>query len=458
MMVAQTGLAHRKQTIDMHNIVKNAWLCSGGKQKIPLGYLWSSTSGTTSTIDDYVDQSRPIVQLGGRWFAYSRDCTWVSNDGNTFAKLSLNFARIVYGNSIYVGVASGAIYSSSDGLSWTLRKSSFAYAGLEFNSGVFIAADRAVGLFRSIDGIAWISVGASVIGGNWVFNTTRQLPFKAIYFKNVWYVQARVSGAPNDPLGTVGIFSSGDGVSWVLAYSFKPQYLNFGFYAAGDALVVRSKNTSGIKVASSTTNGFSWTEVATTITEIDSTTYGNGCLIAIGSDGVVYDSSDGSNLRVVQRSSYPFGGSVNLSVNTGAILRFLNGVFFLCNGSNLYINSSSNGRGDWYLADSFASSVLSIFYDDGRYFLMSASTCNTLTFSRLTSYDSTTGFPSITQAPVFTESNIYIGATGDNTAALGDRADGLGKCLVCCAIDTNANYSKPSPPYTVNFTYSEEKK
>ena len=437
----------------MHNLFKNSLLCNGGKQRIPMGNIWSTTIGST-TINDQISDTSSIFQTGGKWFSMSNWSTWISDDGKSFAKLSISFGRIVYGNGVFVGFSSGAIYSSTDGTNWTIRKSSIVYAGLDFNAGVFIAADKISGLFRSVNGTDWVSVGSSVIGG---FSPGSSNWYKSIYFNGVWYVCGFLPKGPSDSAFTqLGIFSSSDGSTWSLVYTSKIPSAVPAFYLVNGLLVLRTVAVAGGRVAATSSNGYSWKETAIAATGIPKVAYGNSGVVAIGSDGYVYDSVDGVIFRTSKISNYPYSGNVNFLASTGATLSYLGGVFFICDGSSMYINSSVNARGDWVLiSNSFTYQPSSILYEDGRWFAISRGTCTVIGFSSLPQYDGTE-FAQITDSPNVLMWDVSIGATGDNMAGMGARADGLGSCLVCCSIDVASNYF--GPPYEVKFSYSEEKK
>lgn len=68
-----------------------------------------------------------------------------------------DFVDIVYGNGIYIGVCSDAIYISTDAVTWTRRTVSDTVTGgnsIAFGNGKFILASG-VNLYSSTDGITW---------------------------------------------------------------------------------------------------------------------------------------------------------------------------------------------------------------------------------------------------------------------------------------------------------------
>lgn len=73
------------------------------------------------------------------------------------------FVDIAYGNGIYIGVCSDAIYTSTDAVTWTRRTVSDTITGGEsiaFGNGKFILASR-MNLYSSTDGITWEQLSVS---------------------------------------------------------------------------------------------------------------------------------------------------------------------------------------------------------------------------------------------------------------------------------------------------------
>lgn len=77
--------------------------------------------------------------------------------GSLLSDVTSDFVDIAYGNGIYVGVCSDAIYTSTDAVTWTRHTVSDTVTGgisIAFGNGKFILASE-TNLYSSTDGITW---------------------------------------------------------------------------------------------------------------------------------------------------------------------------------------------------------------------------------------------------------------------------------------------------------------
>ena len=174
--------------------------------------------------------------------------------------------------SCFVGVGTnGAVYQSSDGISWTPQVSGTAnnLHGVAGGGNQLVAVGDSGVILTSPDGITWSSRVSPT-----------SLPLYGVAYSNGLYVAV-------GQLGT--IVTSPDGVTWTKQGSghnlYSVTYGSAGFLAVG---------ASGTILTS--LNGANWTsQNAGTSATFYSATFGNGYYLIAGSNAVVKTSPDGVN-------------------------------------------------------------------------------------------------------------------------------------------------------------------
>jgi hypothetical protein len=247
---------------------------------------------------------------------------------------SVNPRGFAYGNSVYVavgwdGATTAMNATSTDGVTWTNRAASNFFTDVTFGAGRFFATVSAtVNGHYSTDGFTWT---ATTVGG-----TVNQVKHNGL---------AAGSGSLFVAVGSGGIFSSPDGITWTSRTNPSGQQINSVAYGGGVWVGVGQLST-----IISSTNGTTWTNRANnTMTASQNITfqhvdYGSGRFVANGdlmssgaSYGGGYASTDGITWR-------PVGGVSNNGIPSEAMgaYKYGGGTFFATAGST-YIATSADG-------------------------------------------------------------------------------------------------------------------
>jgi hypothetical protein len=189
---------------------------------------------------------------------------------------------VVYGNGVFVVAgAGGTIQSSIDGaaVTWTSRtagNTSPMFTGC-YGNGVYILAGTAGAIQTSTDGITWTNRTSA--------NTSQNINGAA--YGNGVYVLAGSTGA---------IQSSTDGTNWTNRTSANttasaPPLAKNSITTYGNGVFVSCRNT-GIMTSPDGTN---WTnQTPANNNPMFSVTYGNGIFVAVGTNGAIQTSPNGS--------------------------------------------------------------------------------------------------------------------------------------------------------------------
>lgn len=243
---------------------------------------------------------RAIAYGNGQYVAYGYTSNesskrWVSTsvDGITWTtpkSANIQFSRIIFANGKFVGVdSSNSIATSTNGLNWTIKTTTvpsgtgaFHPTDVAYGNGKFVVISRGSGYFAtSLDGLTWNIQKNNNMSGMY-----------AITYANDMFVVC----------GNKAVYTSEDGETWTVSKV--------------DEFIVDQKY------------GWGCTQWAGIV-------YGNGKLVAAGSDGMagfVWVSEDGINWSAPTKMS---------NVNWYDIV-YSNGLFVVC-GSNGYISFSTDG-------------------------------------------------------------------------------------------------------------------
>ncbi|TXK83997.1 X2-like carbohydrate binding domain-containing protein [Paenibacillus sp. N3.4] len=335
------------------------------------GNIKTSSNGTNWTVrmSGTTEALRSVVYAGNQFVAVGNQTIVTSPDGITWtARQSLSNGMrdrlygVSYGKGVYVAVGwYGAIFSSSDGVSWIRRNTgptSDLY-GVSYGAGNFVGVGYCGLLVKSVDGKNWSFVNSGT--SKWL---------KRIRFLNNNFVVVGESGT---------ILTSGDGSSWTSRSSGKTEALSDvangkGIYAAvGDkGTIITSSNLSA------------WTSSSSGVTvDLIGITYGNNQFVAVGRDGTILTSSDG----------------VTWSTRATGLLpqyRYFNGVTYgdsgyVVVGDGPTIMTSSDGK-TWTKQKSGISTgtLLDVIFDNGMYVVSGIDTSSMDNAKVLTSLDGVT--------------------------------------------------------------------
>jgi hypothetical protein len=217
---------------------------------------------------------------------------------------------IAYGNNLFVSVGRfGAIVSSADGTTWTVRESNTRnhLYSIARGNGRFVAIGSAGEVLASGDGIAWAGQNSG---------TTRNL--YAITFTNGQFVAVGRFGT---------ILTSSDGLSWTARASGTTNHLRGITYGAGKYVAVGSLG----EIVTSP-NGTAWTRQAgTDVRNLRAISFGNGAFVAVGNGGAAFRSTNGVAWSVIPYTALDLRG-----------VSFVNGTFISV-GQYGYVHTSSDG-------------------------------------------------------------------------------------------------------------------
>jgi hypothetical protein len=185
-----------------------------------------------------------------------------------------SFTSIAFGEGLFVAVADGFLYTSTDGITWTNRAlpASAHILGLAFGAGRFVGVGTA--LVSSDDGISWVEHTVGAPSG-----------YPAITYGNGLFLVSAYNGT----------LTSSNGIDWVQ----HPLSGGWTSLAAGNGVFV-SHTFTQIVIS---TNGLNWQTVLTLTNNnyLDEVRFANGQFYALGTK--LLTSTDGSNWteRIPQR-------------------------------------------------------------------------------------------------------------------------------------------------------------
>jgi hypothetical protein len=170
-------------------------------------------------------------------------------------------AGIAYGNGVFIAVTPTAAECavSSDGLSWTTYSTPAATTGICFGNGVFLIM-AAGAIYTSTNGSSWTYIGAAS-GECW----------NPMYVDGVFFIH-------NGSNGTITAYSPSEGIFQCevpqAAYWYRAAYGNGVYYAGAAAWADSTKRLLYSE------NGYDWFPVTGFKGSVGALVYGNGRIIA----------------------------------------------------------------------------------------------------------------------------------------------------------------------------------
>jgi len=261
-----------------------------------------------------------------------------------------SFTSIAFGEGLFVAVADGFLYTSTDGITWTNRAlpASAHILGLAFGAGRFVGVGTA--LVSSDDGISWIEHTVSAPSGYTAITYGNGLFLVPAYngtltsSNGIDWVQYPVGGAFPSVAAGNGVFVahnygqllvSTNGLDWQVTlaatinnYFYGVRFVAGQFYALGTQLLTSRdgrnwteripQREGGMRLTSAaggpgetivvgdeglifvTTDGAAFTQVGGgTRNNLRALVYANNRFTIVGNDGVIWNSTDGVNFTEV---------------------------------------------------------------------------------------------------------------------------------------------------------------
>jgi hypothetical protein len=233
---------------------------------------------------DAGDSLRGVAYGNGTFVAVGYSDTLTSPNGITWTPSPFGALSVAYGNGIFAGVeGSGTVWTSPDGISWEAGNAALGthilyLRGVNYCNGIFLSVG---------DSATFGSLGTICSSGNsvtWSCNVGLGI-----------YSNLQNSTCGNDIFVLVGdviLTSPNDIVGWN-QYNLFPlnSFLTLYGVAFGNGTFV-AVGDNGIILTSS--DGTDWTpRNSETQVALNGVTYGNGAFVAVGGNGVVLTSSNG---------------------------------------------------------------------------------------------------------------------------------------------------------------------
>lgn len=328
----------------------------------PYNYLKAIAAGPNRFVAVPND---PSLTLLGTLLVSQDGVDWQEVDTGTGQELE----GVIYANGAFMAVGeAGAIVTSPDGLTWTAVPMDWTdYWGLVSVGGVALAAGDNGTILASTNGQTWTAC-----------HTPNRRDLHAIHYANGLYVAGGKKGA---------LITSPDGVNWTARTSGLTNYIARIHWADGRWVAVA--DSGGIATS---TNGLDWSSNNTggaygsaNVTDHEGLAYGNGLWVAVGgysgsvpwpcqggacwgAVGTIYASSNGLQwtsqpLQLgVRLRDVTFGGGRFLAVgNDGAML-------LSTNGSNWISIGTWWGGSPGSAAGNNALNWRRAFYSQGQFF------------------------------------------------------------------------------------------
>ena len=153
------------------------YITSGGTvattTNIASAFTQRTTGISSSSSCSSASNGSRILITSGSTTSYSDDggVNWTSGGsvaGQTFSNVIWDGSKFISGG--YTGSSVGAIYTSTDGTSWsTVHSTASNYTvmhSLVYYNGVYVASDSAANIYQSSDGISWerLASGSTFVG------------------------------------------------------------------------------------------------------------------------------------------------------------------------------------------------------------------------------------------------------------------------------------------------------
>jgi hypothetical protein len=367
---------------------------NGTVMPLPAGDTVSGASGdisalpvNTSLIYPVPDNNSDVIAIGSTYWTVSGKRVAYNSAYHDLSQISARYkeygsdvvvgSSVAFGGTYYpilwdgsqwmvivTGTTSNNLFTSPDGVTWTARTIypiSFSNTcTLATNGSIWIAGNNTTAFYTSTDA-----------GVTWTSRTSGPSNVTSIVWNGSKFVAGTSSGQPS---------YSTDGITWTSGTGAATNTHRVIWTGTSFLCCPVSGNSLSI---SRSTDGITWTNQSLGSSgTYGAIAYGNGYVIVVSIDGVVYRSSnDGVTWSVVSNL---------VSAKYSCRLVFVGGLFWL--RSQYYIATSSDGVSWTYVSaipgiNTFAGDVV----HNGSYFLMTQKTNSTMLY-KLQTYSGTPAY------------------------------------------------------------------
>lgn len=293
------------------------------------GFVWNGQSGAEGT------DLTGVTYGNGAFVAVGRSGIFRSPDGSSWTRAldSVNLDAVTYGNNMFMAVGRGVILSSPNGIDWDRQpRESFFPFNIGYGNGVFVIVGASGMIMSSEDGSEWrISPPDN--------SSTAPVLNDVLFFGGSFFI---VGIARNEARGV--ILTSEDGVTWTSRITSSASPLMGAAAGNGRAVIVGGGlwgATELPNVVVTSPDGVVWRD-QTLETTLSGVTFDAGKFVAVGNNGLVLTSTDGTTWQMSETptgahlSAVAISGQVHVAVGQqGTILRSTDGLTWVQSNSGV---------------------------------------------------------------------------------------------------------------------------
>lgn len=301
--------------------------------------------------------AKDIAYGNGRYVFATSGGILTSTDGALWllsdSRSNISLEKVIFAAGIFAGHgADGTIYTSSDGLTWTLRNGEQPHSSIQdlfYSENRFVAVSPQHALLTSSDGITWNRVASSdvppfvsFVGGRYFGGGSHGMKFTStdgatwvalpslnggflprVLYVNGQYISLNIPVFYSYDLRSTVIHTSPDGVNWT-------RRLEIGNSASSDGLTDLIKVPNGIVAIGNgyvmySTDGVIWERRSSGVDgNLRQISAYRGQFVALNTTGRLMTSPDGIAWR--DSGTVPHAGSnvVELTTSSGALMALTN--------------------------------------------------------------------------------------------------------------------------------------
>ncbi len=312
------------------------------------GIMITSIDGTNWEIANGIDFSTSFrcITYGNNLFVAGGKNVYTSPDGINWTlriSTSYDFNDVIYANGLFVAIGNNNIFRTSpDGINWSSPYTPHGgdWTSITYGNGLFVVINNSDVIMTSSNGVNWTSHRIGFYGlygvtyGNGLFvavgtnrgvtatspdgaNWTQHLIDENISLFSVAYADNLfVAVGTNFSNNSGVIYTSLDGANWTKLNYEAPLTLRKVIYANGSFVAVGNRGTI---ITSS--DGLNWKEDAfTTIDGLYGVCYGNNLIYAVGQNGILLSNSKLTEKNLISKLLPDSDMSFNLEIGENNIM------------------------------------------------------------------------------------------------------------------------------------------